>query len=114
MHLDVYILDQHRRVEVAPADLESGRPLFDKMDADMDVGCRMGPEFITEPNRIHRAQMAADKLLTAIETENPLMITAMSAYIAARVPEARALHIDVSGEPQNTSLTDAQGNEIFA
>jgi hypothetical protein len=114
MQLDIYVLDQHRRVEIAPEALERAQPLFDRMDADMDAGCRMGPEFIAEPNRIHRAQMAADKLLTALENENPLMIEAMSAYIAARVPEAREVHIDVGGEPLNTSLTDAQGREIFS
>ncbi len=113
MQLDVFIQEQKFTVELSPDDLEQARPLFEKMDRDMDVGWRMGPEFVENPNRVTRAQIAADRLLTALETGKEALSQAMAAYILFRVPETRSITIDTDGEPLNTSLRDAQGAEIL-
>jgi hypothetical protein len=114
MQLDVFIQDNKFTIDVSPEALEQGRPLFEKMDRDMDAGWRMGPEFVEDPNRVVRAQIAADRLLTALETDKEALSQAMAAYILARVPEARSVTIDTDGEPLNTSLQDASGAEILA
>lgn len=113
MQLDVFIQDTKFTVEVSPEALDQGQPMFAKMDKDMDAGWRMGPEFIADPDRLARAQIAADRLLTALETGKQALSQAMAAYILYRVPEARSVTIDTDGEPLNTSLRDASGAEIM-
>jgi hypothetical protein len=112
MRLDVYIENRRHPVEVAPEVLESARPFYEKMDADMDRGWKMGPEFIEHPDRIQRAQIAASKLLLALEQGNESMVQAMAGYILARIAGARRVHVDTSGEPLNTEILGEDGGPV--
>jgi hypothetical protein len=78
---------------------------FAKMDRDMDNGWQMGREWVEHPDRLQRCQIVADKLLTALETENHDLGRLMAGYIVARVPEIDSVEPDPGGEPQNTLFT---------
>ncbi|MDZ7752403.1 MAG: hypothetical protein U5S82_12190 [Gammaproteobacteria bacterium] len=112
MQIKILINERQFDIDVTPEHIAMGRPMFAKMDKDMDRGWRMGPQFIEHPDRVTRAQIVADRLLTALETGDDNMTKAMSAYIADRLPEVRTIHIDTGGEPLNTSLQDERGGEI--
>lgn len=113
MQLDVYIGNSVHQVDISPEMLEDGHELFAKMDRDMDAGWKMGPEFIENPNRLQRGQIAASKLLVAIDTGNEPMAQAMAAYIASRLPEVRSIKIDVNGEPLNTEMVTDAGRSVI-
>ncbi|MGF1612681.1 MAG: hypothetical protein ACFCVA_01880 [Gammaproteobacteria bacterium] len=104
MMLDVYFEDQHYRLEVTSALLEQGQALFEKMDRDMDAGWQMGSVFVEDLSDKSRAQIAASKLVVALENQNESMIKAMSAYIVHRLPSVSAVHIDTSGQILNTEF----------
>ena len=114
MQLTVFVNDRQFDIDVTSEIVAMGRPMFAKMDKDMDAGWRMGPQFVEDPDRVTRAQIVADRLLTALETDNDSLVKAMCAYIADRLPEVRTIHIDTGGEPLNTSLQDARGEEVRA
>ena len=112
MQLDVYIGNSVRQVEISPQMVEGGHEFFDKMDRDMDAGWKMGPEFVENPNRLQRGQIAASKLLVAIDTGNESMARAMAGYILSRLPEVRSINIDVNGEPLNTEMVTDGGQGV--
>ena len=112
MLLDVYIGNDTHQIEVTKEAVERGKELFEKMDRDMDVGWRMGPEFIENPGRLQRGQIVASKLLVAIETNNEMMTHALAAYICSRLPEVHAINIDLNGEPLNTDMVTTAGQSV--
>lgn len=110
--MDVYVGNRMHQIELTPALLEDGKALFAKMDSDMDAGWKMGPQFVESPNRVQRGQIAAARLLVALETDNEAMIHAMAGYIASRLPEVRSLNIDLNGEPLNTEMITDAGRSV--
>ncbi|TNF94347.1 MAG: hypothetical protein EP297_12020 [Gammaproteobacteria bacterium] len=104
MEINVYFDEEHHVVMVDPDDITAGHTMFQTMDKDMDYGWRMGPEFIEHPDPVQRAQIVANRLMIALESQNESMIKAMSAYIAAKIPNIRELHIDTTGEPLLTEI----------
>jgi hypothetical protein len=85
--------------------LAEAESFFAKMDRDMDRGWQMGPEFVENPNREQRAQIAANKLLVSLSSADETMVTLMAGYILARLPGVSAVDIDTGGEMLNTQFT---------
>lgn len=110
--LDIFIQDEHYRLDLDPAIVTYAAEFFGSMDRDLDGGCRMGPRYVENPTPAQRAQYAADRLLSAMETQNESMMQAMLGYILARLPTVRTIRIDTNGEPLNTTLQDAEGREL--
>jgi hypothetical protein len=104
MEFDVFFEEEHLRVEVDEQDVLHGQPFFQQMDKDMDVGRRMGPEYVHDLDITQRCQVVAERLMLAIEERNATLARAMAAYIVWRIPNIRELHIDTSGEPQLTEI----------
>jgi hypothetical protein len=104
MKLDVYIENDLHKVEIPDLVMQEGHDFFDKIDRDMDGGWKMGPDFIENPNAEQRAQIVADKLMTAIETGNETMTQLLAGYIITRMPGTQAVNIDIYGEPLNTRI----------
>ena len=104
MILDVYVDNQAIKIEIPENMLNEAHDYFDKMDADMDKGWKIGPTYIENPDAIMRAQIAADKMLTAIDTENRVLTQLMAAYIVVRIPGVKSVNIDIHGEPLNTEI----------
>ncbi len=104
MRFKVIVGDQAYAVEV-PEDLLRGAGDFHaRLDRDMDAGWQMSREFVAQPDRLQRCQIAADKLLTAIMLGNESTAMLMAGYIALRMPGAVGVDVDASGEMQNTEL----------
>ncbi len=104
MILDVFIDGQQVKIEIPDAMLTDADDFFGKMDSDMDKGWKIGPTYVENPDNIMRAQIAADKILTAIDTENKTLAQLMAGYIISKVPDVKSINIDVHGEPLNTEI----------
>jgi len=104
MILDVFVDQQAIKIEIPKKMLIEAGDFFSKMDSDMDKGWKMGPTYVENPDQIMRAQIVADKLLTAIDTENKPLTQLMAAYIVTRVPGVKSVNIDIDGDPLNTEI----------
>jgi len=104
MILDVFIDTQQVQIEIPDAVLNNANDFFNKMDNDMDKGWKIGPTYVENPDNIMRAQVAADKILTAIDTENKTLAQLMAGYIVSKVPGVKSVNIDINGEPLNTEI----------
>lgn len=102
MLLNIAIDGQEVTMNVPDSMLSEARTFFDKMDSDLDKGFQMGRYWVENPNGEQRCQIAADRLLTAIESENKNMATMMSAYILSKAPHIETVIIDTNGEMQET------------
>lgn len=108
MNLQVYIDDEMVEIAVPPTLPEEAAEFFARMDHDMDQGWQMGREWVDRPNLQQRCQIAADKLLVAIEGGNAPLKMLMAGYIASRMPGASMVRIDTSGEMQETEFYSPQ------
>ncbi|MGA7979713.1 MAG: hypothetical protein WCA32_05735 [Chromatiaceae bacterium] len=105
MILKAIIDDQEYTLNVPDAVVDQGEEIFAKLDRDMDNGWQMSREWVQNPDRLQRCQIAADKLLTALENQNHKTGVLMAGYILSRLPEVDAVEIDIHGEIQNTTFT---------
>lgn len=104
MKLTITIDEQSRDLEVPNNFLGGAEDFFRKMDHDMDQGWQMGPEFVEHPDVTQRCQIAADKILTAIDTENKNLLMLMAGYILSRMPDVTAVDINTGGEMMETRI----------
>ena len=109
MILKAIVNEQTFSIEVPEDFLIEGADLFQKMDADMDAGWQMSRKWVDQPDTLQRCQIAADKMLTAMENENQKMTIMMAAYILKRMPGIDAIDIDTSGDMTATELIMRQG-----
>jgi hypothetical protein len=105
MILKAIIDDQEYTLNVPDAVITQGEELFARLDRDMDGGWQMSREWVPNPDRLQRCQIVADKLLTALETENHKTGVLMAGYILSRLPEVDSVEIDIHGEMQNTTFS---------
>ena len=104
MLLNVIADDQTLDLNVPPHLLTEARDFFDRMDVDMDAGWQMGRQWVERPDRHQRCQIAADKLLTALENQNRKLAVMMAAYILSRLENVSGVDIDTSGEMIGTEF----------
>ncbi len=78
---------------------------LDKMDEKMDEGIQVGEDFISEPELNQRAQFVAGNLAHAILSDNEAMCSALTAYLASRLPDLKQIKI-------TNSASDGQSGEI--
>lgn len=109
MILNVVIDDQRHQVQVPDHIVQGATGFFDKMDADMDKGWQMSRTWVPHPTRINRCQIVANKLLTALETEDPQMQQMMAAYLLNRAPDVDYIDIDIAGEMLETQIVMKAG-----
>jgi hypothetical protein len=107
MLLKVIVDEQQLTLNVPDVIVEGGQDFFAQMDRDMDGGWQMGREWVEGLSVEQRCQVVANKLLTALETENDKLGRMMAAYILARMPHVESIEIDTTGEIQNTAFTYA-------
>jgi hypothetical protein len=104
MKLNVIVDDRALAVDVPPHLLHEAEDFYRTMDRDMDHGWQMGPEFIENPDKVQRCQIAANKLLTSLSAANETMITLMAGYILKRLPGVTGVRIDTGGEMLHTEM----------
>jgi len=102
--LNVVVDGQMFALEVPQQIVQNATEVFDKMDADMDKGWQMSRDWVEKPDAEQRCQIAADKLLTAIETDNEKLLMLMAAYILHTLPGVKSVNIDVTGDMNETDL----------
>lgn len=102
MILKALVDDQTYSLDVPDSLIAQGTEFFDKLDRDMDQGWQMSREWVDHPNQIQRGQIVADKLLTALESENQRLGLLMAGYLLKRLPNLGEVDIDIQGEIQNT------------
>jgi hypothetical protein len=108
MFLKAIIDDQIYELNVPDALISQAQPFFDKLDEDMNAGWQMSREWVEKPDRLQRCQIVADKLLTALESENQKLGVMMAGYILARLPGVESVELDVQGEIQNNRFNLAE------
>jgi hypothetical protein len=68
------------------------------LDNDMDKGWQMSQFWVENPDKNQRCQIAADKILTALDSDDQKTGVMMSAYIINRMPGTTELHLSLSGD----------------
>ena len=104
MILNVFAGEDAIPVTVPDDVLIEAETFFKKMDKDLDQGWQMSRDWIENLNTLQRCQVAADRLLTALETENRAMATMMAGYIISKLPGVKEIHIDTTGDMQQTDI----------
>ncbi len=98
MKLTVLIEDESREVDVTEDMITSAASLIRKMDADMDSGWTLGNEFVADLGTLQRCQIAADRLLTGLHTDNKATILLMAAYILTKLEKVQTVVVNTEGE----------------
>ena len=101
MILKVLIDDQLLELNVPEAFIDQAQDFFAKMDADMDRGWQVNREWVEQPDQMLRAQIAANKLFTAIENEDHNLGRLMAGYILARIPNIDSVELNPAGETRD-------------
>ena len=104
MILKVTIDEKTFPLEIGEDMISSAQEMFVKMDTDMDQGWQMSRTWVEAPNDMQRCQIAADKMLTAIQQEKTATVGLMAAYIINKIPGVQAVDIDTSGDMTLTEL----------
>ena len=101
MILKVQIDDQMLELNVPEAFVEQAQDFFARMDADMDQGWQVDREWVEQPDRMLRGQIAANKLLTALENEDHNLGRLMAGYIISRIPDIDSIELNPAGETRD-------------
>ena len=104
MKLNIIVDGRTNAFDVPDSLLQEAKDFFDKLDADMDKGWQMSRDWVEQPDKKQRCQIAADRILTAIETDNEKMLMLMAAYILRTLPGIKTVHIDITGDMSETDL----------
>ena len=104
MVLNVTLGENTMPIEVPELILSDAVELFAKMDKDMDRGWQMSRVWVDKLTDTQRCQVAADKLLTALENENENMKLMMAGYILYKMPNIKSIFIDLEGDMTATEL----------
>ena len=114
MKLRIIVDSQSRPLDVPDELIREAEDFFARLDQDMARGWRMGPEFVEHPDKINRCQIAANKLLVALSTENKRVLLLMAGYILSRLPGVTGVRIDTGGEMLNTEFLYESSNVASA
>lgn len=98
MNLKIIIDDEVQDIHIPENIITEASEYFEMLDKDMDKGYQMSRTWVEKPDQLQRCQIVADRILTALETENLKTGTLMAAYILNRVPNAYALHLNYEGD----------------
>lgn len=114
MILKVQIDDQLLELNVPEAFVEQAQDFFTKMDADMDQGWQVNREWVEQPDQVLRAQIAANKLFTALENEDHKLGRLMAGYIVSRIPNIASVELNPAGETRDhrINVSDAAGEAV--
>ncbi|QYZ65316.1 MAG: hypothetical protein OI74_04670 [Gammaproteobacteria bacterium (ex Lamellibrachia satsuma)] len=104
MLLNLIIGEYSMDMEIQENYLETMTDSFDKMDQDMSQGVQLGQQWVEKPTQLQRCQVAADKLLSAIENHNETLAMLTGGYIASHLSGIKQIKINTDGEPAGTEF----------
>ncbi len=114
MILNVVVDGQTHPLDV-PADVVTdGESFFATIDRDMDGGWQMSRDYVERPNVVQRCQIVADRIVSAMHTDNAALTLLLAGYILTRLPGVRGVVVDDSGEMLNTTMVMADGRQLTA
>lgn len=93
-------------IEVPDYMLVAAEEFFNKIDLDMDNGWQMSRTWVDNPDNVQRCQIAADRILTSVHSNNEKMATLMAAYILKKLPNVSSVDIDTEGDITQTSFNE--------
>ena len=102
--LNVTLHEKTCAVKVPDEMLAEAEAFFQKMDRDMSQGWQMSRDFIENPDRTQRAQIAAHRLMLAMSAGKETLIMLMAGYILKRLPGVTGVVVDTDGEMLNTEI----------
>ncbi len=105
MQLNVTIDDRDFSLEVPEDLLDGASEFFARMDHDMDQGWQMSRDWVDDPDIEKRCQIAADRLLSALETDNQPVAMMMAGYILTRLPGITHIHLLNDGDMHSTAFS---------
>ncbi|HIO91576.1 MAG TPA: hypothetical protein EYG68_01880 [Leucothrix mucor] len=106
MELKVVVEGHPHMVDFPDEIMTQAADYFDMMDKDMDKGYQMSQQWVDKPDTFQRCQIAADKLLTALETQNNNTTKLMAAYILSRMPNTQVVSLSQSGDMSTHDIDD--------
>lgn len=77
---------------------------LDSMDSRMDGGIQIGEERINKPDLEQKAEFVASNLYHAIRANNEAMASAMTSWLAVRIPELKQVRISDKDEQVSIEL----------
>jgi len=98
--------EEERHINLTTELMNDADTLIQKMDQDMDLGIQLSRRFIPSPGQIERCQIVANRLLTALHTQNDASATLMAAYLITRLPTLKTAAINIDGEAEETLFYD--------
>ena len=104
MKLNIIVEGRTNAFDVPDSLLVEAKDFFDKLNTDMDKGWQMSRDWVDMPTPEQRCQIAGDKILTAIEQDNEKLLMMMAAYILHTLPGVKTIHIDTTGDMNETDL----------
>ena len=104
MQLTIHIDEKSQTIEIPETILENASDFFQKMDKDMDNGWQMSREWVQSPSTTQRCQIAADRLMSALSSENETMLMLMCGYILLKLGDVKSVHIDTEGDMKQTEF----------
>jgi len=104
MKLNIIVDGRANAFEVPDPLLIEATDFFNNLDADMDRGWQMSRDWVDNPTPKQRCQIAADRILTAIETDNEKLLMLMAAYILKTMPGVTGIDIDITGDMNETDI----------
>jgi hypothetical protein len=84
--------------------MQEGESFFTNMDEDMDKGWQMDRQWVDAPTVQQRCQIAASRIVDAIETGNETLAYLMAGYIVSRMPLVKEVRVDTEGEMGETQF----------
>ncbi len=112
MNLKLIIDDMSLDLDVPEFILQEGKDYFAKLDGDMNQGWQVARRFIEAPDTTQRCQIVADRLLSALHTENKKSALLLAGYVLSKLPELQTIQIDTAGEPSNTRFVLNTGETL--
>lgn len=92
-------MDEHElTLDVPDFILEKGLDQFASMDESFDKGYQMSHIWTEKPTIYQRGLIAADRLMSAIHTDNEGLAMMMAGYILSRTPGCKKVTLDNSGD----------------
>lgn len=110
MILKLIVDDQLYELNVPEDFVAQAESFFARMDQDMDGGWQMGREWVERPSVLQRAQVAANKLFSALENDNHDLGRLMAGYIVSRVPNVEAVEVSATTEIQDIVIRERESS----
>jgi hypothetical protein len=104
MKLNIIVDGRTNVFDVPDELLTDAQDFFDKLNDDMDKGYQMSRDWVEKPDNEQRCQIAANQILTAIETDNEKLLMLMAAYILRTMPGVKSINIDITGDMNETDI----------